>query len=503
MSANDEIANRHLLVSEGIERSSSDRTSTVRIVVGEAWASARAGQLLTSCLVNLLVRQLKLIAKVEISSPPKPSLIQVPGPAVSAQFPDCLGMLGKWAVNGLIDVTTTSTSAHVDHTVLVGLPPAYGANGSGNVIVAIGDAWRAWVGFPENAPGDVIPASSSPLGPFLAAALAAGEIFKRAHTIRRGAYLSHHGFSLWSGRSSSNWHELDPGPEVSGRSVPPVHVPGSGAVGNALAYLFANLELLNGYLVIIDDDLYDTTNLNRCLLAGWSDLGDPKVQAVARAFDGSTVGVYPFEGRVRDYVVDSRKYLRSDVAKDVDNLYFDIVASCVDRGASRQDVQGLRPRLLLGGSTLNLVARTNIYGMRPGAACLGCYNPAERDAGALLSLVGQLRSMSAEDRAEFLADRGLDPKSVETYLSGAACGSIGETALRDFATRPPPQFSVGFVSLGAGLLLTAALLRHTVFATSAPVRNDMTSLTFLGGKLLDAGLSADPSCELNCQGHAV
>jgi malate/lactate dehydrogenase len=33
--------------------------------------------------------------------------------------------------------------------------------------------------------------------------------------------------------------------------LPPVHIAGVGAVGNALAYLIANLELAYGYVVLI------------------------------------------------------------------------------------------------------------------------------------------------------------------------------------------------------------------------------------------------------------
>ncbi len=101
--------------------------------------------------------------------------------------------------------------------------------------------------------------------PFLAAALAAGEIFKRSPSLRRGRFLSADGYSLWSGGTSSEWNALVDGPAVSGIRLPPTHVVGAGAVANALGIILANLELSSAYLILIDDDKYGKTNPNRCL----------------------------------------------------------------------------------------------------------------------------------------------------------------------------------------------------------------------------------------------
>jgi len=111
--------------------------------------------------------------------------------------------------------------------------------------------------------------------------------------------------------------------------------------------------------------------------------------------------------------------------------------------------------------------------------------------------------MPAKERRVYLIAHGLDAISVEEYLAGAGCGGFGEAALRDFVTRPPAEFSAGFVSLGAGLLLASSLLRSTVFERIAPARDDMNTLNFLNGGFIDAGLAADDSCELACQAHLL
>ncbi len=253
------------------------------------------------------------------------------------------------------------------------------------------------------------------------------------------------------------------------------------------------------YLILIDDDHYDDTNLNRSLLAGWLDINEYKVHALQRALKAGGVEAFSFPGTIKSYVADARVGLRVDVAHQVDDLVFSAVASCVDKGAARQDVQGLYPGLLLGGSTFNLQAKSNLYCGRLGAACLACFNPAGKDGEKIRAFEDQLRKMPAHEQSEFLTGRGLDAKAIEEYLSGAQCGGLGEAALRDYVVRPPAEFSAGFVSLGSGLLLASTLLRNTIFSTDSPPRGDMTTLNFLNGGLGDSWLGADDKCQLNCQ----
>lgn len=495
----DEIAKRHLLAADGLQKVLQAEEQSIRIVVTERWASSYAGQLLMSCLVNLLCRQVKLVRRIEVLAPESPALFKLPCGDSANRFPACLETLTAWAVNGAVPVTTSHTAAVVDYTIFVGEAPHEPCQG--HSLVALGDGWRAWVGDPSNAKPAVLPASRNPLGPFLAAALAAGEIFKHSRGIRRGRFLSGDGYSLWSGASSQNWMDLHEGPEVSGAVLPPTHIVGAGAVGNALAYIIANLGLVEGYLVVIDDDNYDDTNLNRCLLAGWLDIEQRKVYAIERTLKVAGIAAFPFPRTIKSYVTDMRVGLRADIDHQVNDLLFPVVASCVDKGVARQDVQGLHPHLLLGGSTLNLQAKSNLYSGRLWAACLACFNPVEKDGEKIHALETQLRKMPTQERGEFLTAHGLDAGSIEEYLSGAQCGGLGEAALRDYVVRPPAEFSAGFVSLGAGLLLASTLLRNTTFSADSPVRGDMTTLNFLNGGLGDSWLGADDNCELNCQAN--
>jgi len=494
-----DIGDRHLRAADGLKDSADAKPASVRIIVADEWASSRAGQLLVSCLVNLLARQAGIVEHVEIVATETPLVISLPSGATHLRFPQCLEDLGRWSVNKRVTVSVTPNSSLCDYSIVIG---HVGGSTflSGTVYVVVGDGWNAWIGEPSHAPADLTPRSENPLGPFLAAALASGEIFKRSRGLLRGSYLTANGFSLWSGDASVNWGDLVNGPELAGHTLPPTHLVGAGAVGNAFAYVVTYSQFRDAYVVAIDDDCYDSTNLNRCLAAGWADIGQPKVDALAHLLISANLGAFPYPHTVNDYIIDQRSGLRPDAAQEANELDFKIVLSCVDKGVSRQHVQGLHPHLLAGASTLDLRAQSNLYGTWPGAACLGCYNRAERDGDKLRALEMKVRGLPTDKRREFFLANGLDTDAIEKYLADPQCGTVGETALRDFAIKPPQDFSAGFVSLTAGLLLASALFRQ-LFFSGAPDRADMTTLNFLTGGFMDSGLSADPGCELNCGRH--
>ncbi|MBW8077005.1 MAG: hypothetical protein GJU76_02795, partial [Gallionella sp.] len=120
MSMHAEIANRHLLPATGLNFTPNSDSQLVRILVPEQWAFSRAGQLLVSCLVNLLVRQVKLVREIEIVSPSAPSLLRTPSGLSLDDFPACLVPLSFWAVDGAVGVTCHMSSLMADHTIYVG-----------------------------------------------------------------------------------------------------------------------------------------------------------------------------------------------------------------------------------------------------------------------------------------------------------------------------------------------------------------------------------------------
>ena len=112
-------------------------------------------------------------------------------------------------------MTLGRTPQCAGHIVYVGEAPI--ADEPGHALCAIRklDA----IGTPGEAPRGVAQRSLNPLGPFLAAALAAGEVFKRTRGIRRGEFAAASGFSLWSGETAPSWETLIDGPKSLARPL--------------------------------------------------------------------------------------------------------------------------------------------------------------------------------------------------------------------------------------------------------------------------------------------
>src|SRR5580692_11077909 len=153
----DEIANRHLLAADGLQKVLQAEGQRIRVVVAERWASSFAGQLLTSALVNLLCRQVRLVRHVEVVAPDTPSLIKLPCGDSGNRFPVCLEALAAWAVNDAVSVITAQTTTIADFAVFVGEAPS--EHCQGQRLVTVGEGWRAWVGDPSHAKPSVAPTS--------------------------------------------------------------------------------------------------------------------------------------------------------------------------------------------------------------------------------------------------------------------------------------------------------------------------------------------------------
>ena len=494
MSMDPEIGSRHLLGTDGLEVQPNAVQQFIRIVLSEDWAHSAAGQIIAECLVNLLVRQVGLVEQLEVvAAPDVPLLIRPILKGDWQTLSDYLAAVGQWAVGMNVHVAPDPSPRAADQTIVIGSVATLNAT---KAIACVADGWRAWCGELQHVPHTCPSSSRTPIGPLFAAALAAGEIFKRTWGLRRGRLLDNHAYSLWTNSMSSVWDELDAGPALGGVRLPPFVLVGAGAVGNSLAYVLMCLEHPDAYPVLVDDDIYDTSNLNRCCLAGRSDLEQEKTAVLASRLAEAGIASFPFSGDLKQFVNDARRGLRPDVAEEIGDGLYRIVISCVDRGDGRQDIQGLHPHWLVGGSTLDLQAKTNVYAGNSDAACLGCHNPREVEGEAMLVLERQLRAMSQQERSSFLTEHGLDATSIEEYIRGSHCGHLGRAALLDFVSTPPPQFSVGFVSLGSGVLLAASIFRQLLSGVALPQRSGMTTFNFLNGNLGESALARDPQCQI-------
>lgn len=480
-----DISSRHMLDVDGLAPASSARTLAVRIRA-DSWAQTAAGQHILACLMNLLSRQVPLVRAIDLQISKADSIVFLPNGSSSSVQHD-LVQLAEWAVDDAVEVTCGSDQP-VDLVLHVG-----NDHGADADLVVVADGWRSWVGEPAYYPMTLTdPLSSNPIGPYFAAAVAAGEVFKRARGFRRGRTVSDMGYSVWSGLHGE-WAELEEGPALDGFDLHPVYLVGAGAVAQAVALLISASQLGSAYVIVIDDDRHKRPNLNRCFAAGVADLREPKVAAVERCILSADLGCTAFCGTLVEYIRDEPA-VRSDIRNEESEGRYPIVLSCVDKGTSRQDIQGMWPRLIVGGSTERLTAKAILYDLERSGPCLACHNPPEPDGARLRKIQHELESLNEEDRRAYLAGAP-DAELILDYLrNSATCGTLGEAALRDFAEEQSAEFSVSFVSMAAGILQFGRLIRFLIGEERRFPRAIMTSLAFLNGEIGDDDLAIDQGC---------
>jgi len=492
-----DIGDRHLRALDGFEDVT--RTLSVRVVVGDVFAHPSA-QHLVACLANLLSRLVKTVSRVQVALPSGPWQVPMGWPGGALSPADTLAELATWATGGEVPISVGDGDA-CDLTICVGPRPRGFADPVD--LCVFGSGWRAWAGDETHLPAFPLQdlKQCNPLGPYLAACLAAGEVFKRARRPKRGAVASNFGYSLWTGLEGA-WPALGDGPPLRGMTLPPFYIVGAGAVGQGLHAILAAAELQAAYLVTLDDDIHDGTNLNRCVLAGVGDVDHPKTEAITRCREAASLDGLEFPGTLAHYVVRGNSAgLRADAAAlEADDRY-PIVISAVDKNTSRQDIQGLAPDLVIGGSTVGLSAKSNVYDGSEGAPCLACHNPPEDDGARLREVEQRVRKMSEEELRAHLGGQVEELERVIAYLHGAEkCGSVGEAQFQAFATKRDKEFSVSFVSMTAAVLLTARLIHQLAQDSEKRRRPRMSTVAFRNLATGDDALSQDSSCP-RCRGR--
>jgi len=415
---------------------------------------------------------------------------------VSGDLATSIACMVKWAVGDEVAVVSREPHQRADIQLCVG-PDVQPADDVTS-IYAVANGWKAWVGDRDLCAAGWQGHSANPLGPYMAACLLAGEVFKRARGISRGRWIHDLGYSLWTGQQGP-WETLADGPELAGLGLPAMYVVGCGAVGQGLINIVGAARFGDTYVVSIDDDHHDRTNFNRCFLAGIDDFTKRKVNAVKRYRELAGIGGIEHFGTIKDYVTRGKPGLRADLMVCEADDRFDCVISCVDKGTSRQDIQGLWPRVIYGGSTLGMGAKTNIYDLVGGTACLGCHNPPEPDGDELRKVERLVRGMNEAERHTYF-ESAEHRKKILAYLAGAErCGALGEAQFRKFVTDRAREFSVSFVSMAAATLLASRLFARLLFGGQEPLRAPMTSTAFLNGSFDDDRIAVDPFCR-RCHG---
>jgi hypothetical protein len=176
------------------------------------------------------------------------------------------------------------------------------------------------------------------------------------------------------------------------------------------------------------------------------------------------------------------------------------VVSAVDRNSARSAIQNQYPARIFSASTSDLRAEVLRCGPPGVGACLRCFNEPEK-----LPPDQELRArfMSAGDEriVELAQSVGVTLGEAKDWLSTGRCGVAGERLLpllrRDGVEA---EFAVGFVSVMAGTLAAAELLKDHLGQRES-LSEDRQRATFqffspLARSNRAAGFLRDPTCPM-------
>lgn len=433
----------------------------IRIVATRDVAAARSGQITLWFLANLLARQFEVVRRIEfvVSDVELQS-----GVALFAAKPTLVATLTS-TVRGIaddsIEVSAESSGEGVD--LEINIAPIFSAKGGQRAIGIWGTGWRCAAGSSIEC-GDR-EGSDNPIGSILAACLGAAEAFRcitdwkgRGREIARTLY-----FSAWDGRERESWQALGRGEWQAGLTLPPFYLVGSGAVGQALAATLGLCSGFRGHVVVLDRDPLDDTNFNRYCLA-WLGCGtSDKTQLSADAMRRAGLFVDPIPVHLEEYLQRPRPRTESALLNTQELEYrFPLVVSCVDKNPARHSIQNLWPRLIFGGSTDGLSAKVMRYDVAGDGECLKCANPITEEP-TIEAQAKMLKAMTPDQLAVALAALPpADQEAVRRHLKNPKCGEVAATLITEMGRELRREFAVGFVSVGAGALLAAALIQHAM-----------------------------------------
>jgi molybdopterin/thiamine biosynthesis adenylyltransferase len=428
---------------------------SVAILAEDDYAATFAGQAPLALVVDLVARQFGVVMRVAIAAPATevfhrafPRSRDIAGMGLA----ESLVALGRAVAGPEISIEPDSgDEATIVLWVGPGDPPR---RGSSLTVHSFGTGWKAFCSTTESAPAAAVD-SDVPFGSHLAACLAADRVFRHL----RSAPVT--------GTSAIDLATLRPprwgagNPETGEIRLPSSYLIGLGAVGAAFAYTLATTSGISGAIVGIDPQATDTSNRNRLVSMSYADVELPKIELSARLFTASDLAFYPNETRWPDYYSDPHRRAPDDLRENEGRFRYQWVVSAVDKNLVRRNIANVLPRHVLSGSTDGLVAQATYYSLIGDSECLACNHPVP--TYDVESLSAQLLALDPEQRRARLVDEmgaSLEEwAAIEDYLVDPSCATVGEAALRRLGVEGTTDWSVGFVSVAAGVMLAAAFVR--------------------------------------------
>jgi molybdopterin/thiamine biosynthesis adenylyltransferase len=460
---------------------------TVTVVIGCSDAVTRRGQLLAWATVNMLLRCYGVLDTVTVHCPDValtaglPHLSADTAPttlhqalaelATASADPQGRGPHLHIQPGAPDQFGATGTVTLVLGTEYAGTLPATARPGSATWLLAAG-AWKLTIASPGALTG--IDTARLPhldedgpvsVAAWLASAVGCAEAFKHVGQLRQGRGRPIEAFSvnLWTLNGSDGFTELDTsdGPAEPPR-LPAHYVIGAGAVSQAYLAVLATSDIITE-LLLLDHDILSDTNLNRHILAGWADLGQPKTLLARDRLSEYRMRIFPVIARWQNYLATppAERPIRPAALAAAERIgQYQMVISAVDRNDSRISIAAARPQVVLGGSTNGLTVEVGRYRADSDWQCLACASRPEPG----LSIEQAAKELAGRTPAELAAlaqEHGLDLAALTDYLSRPVCGTLGAREVERFAAFTRPDWSVSFVSIASGALLAARALTHS------------------------------------------
>ena len=281
---------------------------------------------------------------------------------------------------------------------------------------------------------------------------------------------------------------------------------GAGAVGSSFLYAASEAGALDATVRVVDDDVVDETNLNRCPAFFEADVGRPKA-AAAEAVSRRGFRVAGSVARIEEYCGGSGG--------------LGAVVSAVDNRDARLGVQFDLPRVVFHGATGGAVAAVSVIKL-PENACLCCiFDERMSRAESIAAETGIPRGMVQEALAgggPFTAEHlahvegrhggappGLSRLVGQRFESAYAAGMCGRLPVS--SGKAGASASVPFASFFAGLALAGEVVKHySPGMRGAPMSDgrDFVQVSLLSPRSLNlARRTKSPHCALRCSGGDV
>jgi len=495
----DSRGDRHLLPFT-VEHRAGFLAGRILVRAGGAAVLTRSGQTILWMLTNLLSRQYGVVHELIFDIP---ATVTLDGIALFGSEQKLAQTLSTTArlINDLIAVSEFDGSDR-EYDVLMSI----GAAQTGKPIrtqfslCAWGHGWKAFIGGENSAPliDQNDPFADNSLGPILAACLAAGEVFRILTDWRgeRNGTLEPKAISLWSGTFGRRWDDVPDGRWTNGVKLPAFYLCGAGAVGQSLVAALCLCKRLSGHAVVIDSDVLDGSNHNRYPLAHLKVGQVRKVDLATSTMRTCGFTADALHCTWEQFVVGSKDQITDPLlVADAKHYRFPLVVSCVDTNEARHAIQNCWPRLILGGSTLDLRALLTRSDPVSDRECLKCGNRLRVRPTVEEEFV-RWRSLSPSDLDSQLCELSEDQRAaVVDYLARGKCGMAGQQIIDELGRRSQREFAVGFVSLGAGVMLAAALVQLALDDQAVFLDGDAVSLNFLNIKIWSTDYPRQPDCD--------